>query len=80
MKSIYRHSKYGFLEIEDAGEADSGDIELAAICVNGVYGAAFIPNDRKLHIIFNPQKTDLYEVSCAIALAGFIPIYIKQIK
>ena len=71
MKSIYRCSTYGFLEMSGVCEADREGIELAAICMDGVYGAAFIPNDRKLHVIFNPQKTDLYEISCTIALAGY---------
>lgn len=71
MKSIYRCSTYGFLNIEDTVETDKADIELAALCVNGVYAAALIIGDKKLHIIFNPQKTGLYEVSSAVALIGY---------
>lgn len=71
MKSIYRSSRYGFLEIEDGSQAYKTDIELATLCVNGVYGAAFIENDQKLHVIFNPERTGLYEISCAVALAGY---------
>lgn len=71
MKSIYRCSKYGFLEIKDGCQAYKTNIELAALCVNGIYGVAFIENDQKLHVIFNPEKTGLYEISRAVALAGY---------
>lgn len=70
MKSIYRRSTYGFFEIEETCEADKADIELAVLCVNGVYGACFAVNDKKIHVIFNPERTNLYEISCAIALVG----------
>lgn len=68
MKSIYRCSAYGFLEIEDVCLADQADVELAVLCVSGVYGACFAGNDKKLHVIFNPERTNLYEIGCAIAL------------
>lgn len=71
MESIYRRSIYGFLEIEDIYEADKADIELAALCVSGVYGAAFILSQGRLHIIFNPEKNNLCEICCAIALTGY---------
>jgi len=71
MKSIYRCSTYGFLEIKDACPVDKTGIELAASCIRGVYGAAFIISQGRLHIIFNPEKTSLYEINCAIALAGY---------
>lgn len=71
MKSIYRCSTYDFLEIGDICETDKADIELAALCVNGVYGAAFIISQGRLHIIFNPEKTNLCEMSFVIELAGY---------
>jgi hypothetical protein len=71
MKSIYRCSTYGFLEIEDACPANKADVELAALCVNGVYGACLVVNDKKLHVIFNPERTNLYEINYAIALTGY---------
>lgn len=71
MKSIYRCSTYGFLEIENTCPVDKTGIELSASCVSGVYGAAFIPGESRLHVIFNPEKTNLYEINCAIALAGY---------
>lgn len=71
MKSIYRCSTHGFLKIEDNCQMDKADIELAALCVNGVYGASFAVDDKKLHVIFNPEKTNLYEISCAIIQTGY---------
>lgn len=77
MESIYRCSAYGFLEIEETCETDKADIELAASCVSGVYGASFIASQGRLHIIFNPKKTSLHEISCSL----FWPIiYIKHIE
>jgi|GEM_PF-2978413 len=74
MKSIYRCSKYGFLEIKDFNEADKADIELAALCVNGVYGASLVIDNKKLHLIFNPENTNLYEISRSIDLTGHNPL------
>jgi len=71
MRSIYRCSRYGFVEITGICEADRTDIELAALCVSGVYGAAMIVRDKKLHVIFNPEVTDLNEISQTIALIGY---------
>lgn len=71
MKSIYRYSTYGFLDVEDTCLADKADIELAALCISGVYGAAFIASQGRLHIIYNPEKTNLYEINCAIIMAGY---------
>lgn len=70
MKSIYRCSKYGFLEIEDKCQMDKADIELAVLCVSGVYGACFAVDDKRLHVIFNPERTSIYEINCAIVLTG----------
>ncbi|MDR2948259.1 MAG: hypothetical protein LBV71_03530 [Prevotella sp.] len=44
-------------------------IELAALCVAGVYGSVFIEADGILHIIFNPEKTNPDEIGKAIELA-----------
>lgn len=68
MESIFRRSEYGFLKIGQAGEQDKCSIELAALCVTGVYGAAFITEEAILHIIFDPEETGLNEIRQAVSL------------
>lgn len=70
LKSIYRCSKYGFLVVDHVCELDESLVELAALCIYGVYGAAFVEKEKKLHIIFNPTITNLNEISQAIMLIG----------
>jgi hypothetical protein len=70
LKSIYRCSKYGFLEVDHICDLDRSLIELAILCIHGVYGTAFVEEEKKLHIIFNPTITNLNEISQAILLIG----------
>ncbi len=69
MKSIYRSSKYGFLKVGTC-ELDKSLVELAALCIHGVYGTAFVEKEKILHIIFNPTITNLNEISQTIMLTG----------
>lgn len=70
MKSIYKCSEYGFLEVEHDQELDKSLVELATSCVQGVYGIAFVEKEKILHVIFDPTITDLDEISHAIILSG----------
>jgi hypothetical protein len=70
METIFRCSEYGFLEIGQMCEQDKTIIELAALCVAGVYGAVFVVEDGILHIIFNPEKANSDEIGKAVKLAA----------
>ncbi len=77
MKTIFRCSEYGFLEVGRIGGQDKTTIELAALCVAGVYGASFVEEDGMLHIIFDPGKTGLDEIRRAVVPAVCMARYAK---
>lgn len=80
MKSIYKCSKYGFLEIEHTCELDKSLVELATLCVHGVHGTAFVEKEKILHVIFDPTITNLNEISQAIVLTSCEILLHKEIE
>lgn len=69
MKTIFRCSEYGFLEVDRVCEPDKTIIELAALSATGVYGATFTIEDGVLHVIFDSEKTTMNEISRAVKQA-----------
>lgn len=69
MKTIFRRSEYSFMEVDRVCEPDKTVIELAALSIAGVYGATFIIEDGILHVIFDPEKTGMDEISRAVKQA-----------
>lgn len=78
METIFRCSEYGFLKIDQVCEPDKTVIELAALCVDGIYGAAFIVEDGILHIIFDPEKISLDEIGRAVEQATCIACFKRR--
>jgi hypothetical protein len=69
METTYRHSEYGFQEIDRVCKPGKTIIELATLCVNGVYGATLVTEDGILYVIYDPDKTCLDGISRAIGHA-----------
>ncbi|HEU4497044.1 MAG TPA: heavy metal-associated domain-containing protein [Flavobacterium sp.] len=67
-----KKNKNAKLQIEVKGNCEmcKKRIEKAAYSISGVKSAEWHPDDKKLHLILNEEKTNSLEVQKAIAKAG----------
>ncbi|MDR1502251.1 MAG: cation transporter [Prevotella sp.] len=70
MDIIYNNLKYAALTVQGNCEICKQRIENAALSVNGVFSATWNVQNGKLQIGFNPEKTNIGEISEAIAKVG----------
>lgn len=71
MEFISRNIRYVDLIVKGHCEVCKQRIESAALSIKGVISAVWIITEDVLHLSFDPQETDLDEISRAVAMIGY---------